>query len=183
VAKDTLTVQFQLQAPFVTVQALRRALADPLIQGHLVSLLSETITPFLARQVAADFGLTVALKVSAVGRTQPGPRLPLPKVEQDHLTWYDPYADRTNTVGTVGSAEWFLWLEAAGAKSFRYESDHGTFTALKEKRRGRVLWYAHRRQAGQLKRIYLGRTENLTATKLAEAARKLNSGQIGLTNE
>jgi len=174
VAKDTLTVQFRLQAAFGTIQALRRALADEAVQHQLVSLLSEIVTPFLARQIEANFDLTVALKVSAVGQTQPGPRSLVPKVEHDQLTWYDPYADRTNIVGTVGSAEWLQWLEVTETRSFRYESDHGAFTAVKEKRRGRVVWYAHRRQGGQLKRIYLGRPENLTATKLIEAACKLN---------
>lgn len=182
-AKDTLTVQFRLQAAFGTIQALRRALADEAVQRQLVSLLGETVSPFLARQMGADFDLIVALKVSAVSQTRPGPRLPLPKVEQGQLTWYDPYADRTNTVGAVGSAEWQQWLAGAGTRSFRYESDQGAFTAVKEKRRGRSVWYAHRRQAGQLKRVYLGRPENLTATKLAEVARKLNSKEmISLTH-
>lgn len=174
-AKDTLTVQFRLQAAFGTIQALRRTLADEAVQGQLVSLLSEIVSPFLARQIEADFELTVALKVSAVSQSRPGPRLPLPKVEQGQLTWYDPYADRTNTVGAVGSAEWLQWLQGAGTRSFRYESEQGAFTAVKEKRRGRSVWYAHRRQEGQLKRLYLGQPANLTAAKLAEVARKLNS--------
>ena len=173
-AKDTLTVQFRLQAAFSTIQALRRTLAQETVQRQLVSRLSETLTSFLARQIEADFDLSVALKVSAVGQTRSGPRSPLPKVEQGQLTWYDPYADRTNTVGAVGSAEWLQWLEGAGSRSFRYKSDHGAFTAVKEKRHGRTVWYAHRRQAGQLKRVYLGRSENLTATKLIEVACKLD---------
>lgn len=177
-AKDTLTVQFQLQAAFGTIQALRRALADEARQHQLISLLSETVSPFLARQSGADFDLTVALKVSAVSQTRLGPRLPLPKVEQGQLTWYDPYADRTNTVGAVGSVEWRQWLDGAGTRSFRYESDQGAFTAVKEKRRGRSVWYAHRRQGGHLKRVYLGQSANLTGAKLTEAARKLNSREV-----
>lgn len=183
-AKDTLTVQFRLQAAFGTIQTLRRALADETRQRQLVSLLGETVTPFLARLSGADFDLTVALKVSAVSQTRPGPRLPLPKVEQGQLTWYDPYADRTNPVGAVGSVEWCQWLDGAGTRSFRYESDQGAFTAVKEKRRGRSVWYAHRRHGGRLKRVYLGQSENLTGTKLVEAARKLNSSEvIRLTDE
>ena len=183
-AKDTLTVQFRLQAAFQTIQALRRALADEVVQRYLISRLRETTTTFLASQTQRAFDLTVALKVSAVGQTRQGPRSPLPKVAHGRLTWYDEYAHLTNTVGAVGSAEWLDWLEAAGAHSFRYESDLGVFTAIKEKRRGRPVWYAHRRQAGHLKRVYLGRSENLTAAKLAETARKLNSsGVIHLTDE
>lgn len=174
-AKDTLTVQFRLQAAFEPIQRLRRALAEEAVQHQLVSRLSEIVTPFLARKLEADFDLTIALKVSAVGQTHSGPRSPLPKVEHDQLTWYDPYADQTNSVGAVGSVEWLQWLEVSGRRSFRYESEQGAFTAVKEKRRGRAVWYAHRRQGGQLKRVYLGRPENLTATKLIEAACKLNS--------
>lgn len=172
-ANDTVTVQLRLKAAFGTIQTLRQALAAEGIQGQLISLLSETVRPFLAHQVEAEFDLTVALKVSAVSQAQRGPRLPLPKVEQGQLTWYDPYADRTNTVGTVGSVEWQQWLAGAGTRSFRYESDQGAFTAVKEKRRGRWVWYAHRRQGGRLKRVYLGRPENLTAAKLVEVAGKL----------
>jgi len=100
VANDTVTVQVRLKAAFGTIQALRQALADEGIQGQLISLLGETVRPFLARQVEAEFDLAVALKVSAVSQVRPGPRLPLPKVQQGQLTWYDPYADRINTVGS-----------------------------------------------------------------------------------
>jgi|GEM_PF-2939697 len=177
-AKDTLTVQFRFQAAFETIQALRRALADAAVQRHLISLLRETAIPFLASQTEGDFDLRVALKVSAAGQTHQGPRSPLPKVEHGRLTWYDPYADRTNTVGAVGSVEWRQWLDGVGTRSFRYASDQGAFTAVKEKRRGRSVWYAHRRQGGHLKRVYLGQSANLTGAKLTEAARKLNSREV-----
>jgi hypothetical protein len=36
----------------------------------------------------------------------------------------------------VGSPDWFDWLEAASARSFRYESREGVFTAIKET----VVW-------------------------------------------
>lgn len=182
-ANDTVTVQFRLQAAFGAIQALRQALADEVVQHQLISLLSETFHPFLARQIEAEFDLAVALKVSAVSPVRPGPRLPLPKVEQGQLTWYDPYADRINTVGTVGSAEWQQWLAGAGTRSFRYESDQGAFTAVKEKQQGRWVWYAHRRQGGHLKRVYLGRPENLTAAKLTEVARKLTQRPVSLIAE
>ena len=180
-AKDTLTVQFRLQAAFGTIQTLRRALADETLQRQLVSLLGETVTPFLARQSGADFDLTVALKVSAVSHPRPSSRSPLPKVEHDQLTWYDEYAHLTNTLGAVGSTEWHQWLEAAGTTSFRYESDLGDFTAIKEKRRGRSVWYAHRRHEGRLKRVYLGRSANLTAAKLAQTAHQLNASQSSIS--
>jgi hypothetical protein len=135
-ARDTITARFQLQANFETIQAIRRTLADETAQAGWISLLSETVTRRLARQVEGDFELTVALKVPSVRRTRRGARLPTPKVEHGILS---------------------------------------SFTAVKEDRRGRSVWYAHRRRAGQLKRLYLGKSENLTAAKLVEAARKLNA--------
>jgi hypothetical protein len=173
-AKDTLTAQFHLTAEFATIQALRRALAEQTVQHQLSSRLSETVTAYLADQTAVDFELETVLKVSTVARLRRGARLPTPKVEHDLLTWYDPYANQTNTVGPVGSTEWTTWLQAAEHTSFRYESEHGSFTAIKEKRRGHLVWYAHRRQHGRLKRLYLGQAEKLNAAKLAETARQLN---------
>jgi hypothetical protein len=174
-ARDTITVQFRLQAPFETIQAIRRALADEAAQTALVSLMSETATGYLSHQTKADFQMRVDLKVSPVPKTRRGPRTVLPKVEHGVLSWYDPYEKRTNMVGPVGSADYVTWLEDEWTRSFRYESDLGSFTAIKENRRGRPVWYAHRRRKGQLKRVYLGKSENLTATKLAQAARKLHA--------
>jgi len=174
-ARDTITAQFQLQATFETIQAIRRALVHEAVQAGWISLLSETGFTYLASQVEGDFELTVALKVPPVRRTRRGARPPIPKVEKGILSWYDEYAQITNIVGQVGSADWTDWLENRWARSFRYESTQGSFTAIKEDRRGRSVWYAHRRRAGQLKRLYLGKSENLTAAKLVEAARKLNA--------
>lgn len=174
-ARDIITAQFQVQATFETIQAIRRRLADVTAQAGWISLLSETGVAYLASQVEGDFELRVVLKVPPVRRTRRGARLPIPKVKHGILSWYDEYAQITNIVGQVGSADWTDWLETQGARSFRYESNQGCFTAIKEERRGRSVWYAHRRRAGQLKRLYLGKSENLTAAKLVEAARKLNA--------
>jgi hypothetical protein len=183
-ARDTITVQFRLQAQFETIQAIRRALADEAAQTALVSLMSETATDYLTRQTKGDFQMRVALKVSPVPQTRRGPRAVLPKVEHGVLSWYDEYEKRTNTVGPIGSANYVAWLEDEWTRSFRYESDLGSFTAIKENRRGRRVWYAHRRRGGQLKRVYLGKSENLTVAKLSEAVRKLNSKEaVSLTTQ
>jgi len=174
-ARDTLMVQFQLEASYPTIQAIRQALADQTTQAQFVSRLSEIATDYLASHSNGEFDLKLVLKVAPVPKTRRGPRQSIPKIEQNVLKWYDPDAGLTNTVGPVGSSEWLAWLDNDWARSFRYESTLGSFTAIKEQRRGRPVWYAHRRRAGQLKRLYLGKTENLTATKLAEVARRLNS--------
>ena len=71
---------------------------------------------------------------------------------------------------------WLNWLESKATKSFRYVSEVGTFTAVKESRKqGRKrFWYAHRRVDGKLRRTYLGMSENLTRDNLREAATKLS---------
>ena len=176
-ARDTITAQFQVQARFETLQAIRQALADEAVQAGWVSRLSETAATCWASQIQGDFELTVALKVPPVRSTRQAPRPPIPKVEEGILSWYDEYAQITHIVGQVGSADWMDWLDNPWTRSFRYESNQGSFTAIKEDRRGRSVWYAHRRRAGHLKRLYLGKSENLTAAKLVEAARKLNAWQ------
>ena len=176
-ARDTITARLELEAQYVTIQAIRQSLAHETIQAELVSRLRETVTGYLAGQIEGDFELRVRLKVSPVPKTRRGPRSVLPKVADGVLSWFDADEKITNTVGPVGSAAYVTWLQDDWTRSFRYESQLGTFTAIKEKRAGRPVWYAHRRRGGRLKRVYLGQTENLTATKLAEAARKLNSSE------
>jgi LuxR family transcriptional regulator, maltose regulon positive regulatory protein len=73
----------------------------------------------------------------------------------------------------VGSAAWFAWLDAPGHGSFAYAHQHGTFTARRERRHDRQYWYAYRTQRGELHKEYLGLSEALTSSRLAEAAVKL----------
>ena len=122
--------------------------------------------------------ITLDLQVPALPKPRSGPRLPTPKVNNGLLSWYDPFAQRTNVVGSIGSPQWWDWLIQDGVSSFRDQDHRGSFTAIREIRRGRQVWYAHRRQHGKLKRIYLGKPDNLTADKLAQVAR-----QISLTPE
>lgn len=181
-AKASLTVHFQLEAPFQTLQAICRELADETVRAALVSRLSETATPCLTRRSPGEFQLQVVMDVPPARQARSGPRLELPKVENGQLSWFDEYAGITNRVGPVGSVDYMTWLKTEENRSFRYESALGSFTAIKENRRGRPVWYAHRRQGGQLSRVYLGRSENLTSAKLAETARKLNAKKaISLT--
>lgn len=84
----------------------------------------------------------------------------------------------------VESAAWFAWLETATA--FRYFSEqrqprgHGHYSPLapislrKERRRQGWLWYAHRRVHGVLHKRYVGRSVDLTVTRLEVTAVLLN---------
>jgi LuxR family maltose regulon positive regulatory protein len=88
------------------------------------------------------------------------------------------YTDDEYTGTRVGSPAWFAWL--ATATTFYFEGHPGTFTAHCERRqRGDRYWTAYRRYQGRLHRIYLGKTDQLTPERLAEAALTLNPSPKG----
>ncbi|MDQ5853129.1 MAG: hypothetical protein M3380_13885, partial [Chloroflexota bacterium] len=94
----------------------------------------------------------------------------LPAV-QDGLLLYEQAGEARSLI--VESGNWYAWL--ADATVFAFASEHGSFTARKERasnRRG-TDWYAYRRQGGQLRKIYLGKTEELTLDRLKTAAATL----------
>ena len=78
---------------------------------------------------------------------------------------------------------WFAWLAAPTTTSFSYPIldrvrgyISGYLTVRKETRqRGGVYWSAYRRWEGRVQKIYLGRTECLTLTRLQAAARALGA--------
>jgi LuxR family maltose regulon positive regulatory protein len=74
----------------------------------------------------------------------------------------------------IGSEEWWQWLQLG--RSFYFEAPEGTFTAGKERRKGKDnFWYAYRRSSMRLHKVYLGRTEDLTMDRLVEVARRLDA--------
>lgn len=170
--KDIITLQLDIQADFQTIQALRRALAPEQNANHLARLLGDLVTSTLASYEVGDFELTPVLKVSPPREPKKGKRPPLPVVKDNRLVTYDLDQDAIILdLDLNNSADWPYWLEFLGHnRSFRYETQAGHFTALKEKRGSGYKWYAHRRLQGQLKRRYLGVNDNLTAQKLRETA-------------
>jgi predicted ATPase/DNA-binding CsgD family transcriptional regulator len=81
----------------------------------------------------------------------------------------------------VDSADWYTWLETAS--SFAFRSEHGSFTARKERagnRRGSLYWRAYYTREGKLHRIYLGKSEELTFERLVVVATALaGQGNVG----
>ncbi len=72
----------------------------------------------------------------------------------------------------IGTPAWYAWLTEATA--FSFESSDGKFTARKERvQRGGQYWKAYRRSRGKLLHSYLGKSEDLTFTRLTEVARLL----------
>src|SRR5215210_2050113 len=75
----------------------------------------------------------------------------------------------------VDSPAWAAWLEDWANRSFSFEGPSGTFTARKERRSGsnEEYWSAYRKQGGKLRKVYLGKAENLTLARLDAAATEL----------
>src|SRR5437868_9907299 len=82
---------------------------------------------------------------------------------------------------SIGSVEWFTWLEQQS--SFHFESLYGTFTTRKEQRHDNWYWYAYRHTHKKLHTVYLGKTEELTLECLHEAAQALTSLDIRAGSE
>lgn len=76
---------------------------------------------------------------------------------------------------SVGSPDWFGWLKEH--RVFRFTSPSGNFTARKEQRAVSWYWYAYRRQHGSLRNAYLGKSEELTLSRLTEIANTLTQYQ------
>lgn len=76
----------------------------------------------------------------------------------------------------VGSAAWYTWLADATNRSFAFAHIGGKFTARKEERqRGTAYWIAYRTRAGQLRKTYLGKSEDISLERLIAVARRLDS--------
>jgi hypothetical protein len=76
----------------------------------------------------------------------------------------------------VGTNVWFNhWLADPNIESFRYECPEGSFTA---RRRKGDYWNAYRKVRGKLRQEYLGKSADLTQTKLIETARTLAMDNI-----
>ena len=111
-----------------------------------------------------------------------------PTVRGKILTLWDYEADRLimelDITRSSDWPNWQDWLDSRTTKSFRYigDDDTVTCTVVKEKRAGykgrsvKWFWYAHRRLGGQLRRKYLGLSENVTYNRLKEVALELEQG-------
>ena len=98
------------------------------------------------------------------------PESTIPIIENNLLTSGD-------TTVQVGSAEWYDWLEAN--RKFKYQGIEGHFLARCEARRNRaVYWYAYRRRAGKLSKVYLGKIDNLSKERLEQASISLSEAQF-----
>ena len=96
----------------------------------------------------------------------------LPRVRDGALRFTSSAADEQASV-LVGSAEWYHLLEQID--SFGFEDHSGrSFTARRERRDQQWYWYAYRKRGQKLRKIYLGKTDQLEAGRLQTAARELD---------
>jgi AAA domain-containing protein len=70
----------------------------------------------------------------------------------------------------VGSEAWCAWLADEQNRSFSFRSHLGTFTARCEHKRQGRYWYAYRKCGGKLRKVYLGKTKELTLEHLNAVA-------------
>ncbi|HEX6797729.1 MAG TPA: LuxR C-terminal-related transcriptional regulator [Ktedonobacterales bacterium] len=80
----------------------------------------------------------------------------------------------------LDSPEWFDWLAQPTTRSFELRHALGNVTVRKERRqRGGDYWVAYHRTGRRLRKAYLGKSQQLTAARLHQAAAQLaGSGAI-----
>ena len=103
------------------------------------------------------------------------PKLTIPQVAWNALTSTYQVQEKKAPGGIVPamdfeSAAWQSWL--AQRSSFAFQSKHGQrFTARKETRaRGGSYWVAYRKTGGKLTHTYIGRSEDITLSRLEQVA-------------
>ena len=101
----------------------------------------------------------------------------MPKAAEYRLSWsperevYELREHRSQRLLTVtpGGRAWFAWLDSI--PSFTFQGQQGQLTVRKELRqRGDRYWYAYRRVGVKMVKKYLGRTTDLTLTRLEQVA-------------
>ncbi len=102
-------------------------------------------------------------------------RLHLPLVADGCLQLPDNAEHRQTTV-IVGSEAWCAWLADEQNGSFSFRNRAGAFTIRCEQKRQSRYWYAYRKHEGQLRKAYLGKSEEVTLERL-NAVAMLLAGQ------
>src|SRR5260221_6029736 len=87
-----------------------------------------------------------------------------PIIRRDTLVYQQEGQEQTLVVGT---SAWYAWLRTA--TTFVFTCNSRTFTARKERagnKRGGWYWRAYRQRDSKLRRVYLGKSEELTLQRL-----------------
>lgn len=99
-------------------------------------------------------------------------------IVKDGVLWAGEKETAVSDPIPLDSPQWSNWL--AKHKLFKFKGTIGHFSARRETRHGSNYWYAYRRRNGKLHKIYLGKSEEITLTRLDQAAANL-AGKAVLT--
>lgn len=91
----------------------------------------------------------------------------------------------------LDSVGWFAWLAAETTTRFSYPLFDpqvgyivGFLTVRKERRqRGSAYWVAYRRVGGQVRKVYLGRSEAITTQRLQAIASRLQRKEVASSEQ
>lgn len=92
-------------------------------------------------------------------------------VVQDAVLWLAGRETAVSIPIPLDSPQWNGWLQKN--KQFQFKGTVGHFSARREMRKGGDYWYAYRRRDGKLHKTYLGKSEEVTARRLEQAAAEL----------
>ena len=102
-----------------------------------------------------------------------------PRIANGILSYHDGVQERRVA---VGDAAWWHWLAGEGSTTFRYANGGASFTARRERKHRRSYWYAYKRQGSTLRKVYLGKTDDMSLDRLDSAAHALAQPQPGGDN-
>jgi hypothetical protein len=111
-----------------------------------------------------------------------------PLLKDGKLYVWDEYEQNyiVNGEDMTDHAEWPYWLEFLKMrKSLRvvHTTHQGftlSFSCYRQKHPNHPLgfWYAHKRVDNKLRRMYIGKDENMTVERLAEIAEEISQGKL-----
>ncbi|MEZ4592005.1 MAG: LuxR C-terminal-related transcriptional regulator [Chloroflexota bacterium] len=92
-------------------------------------------------------------------------------VVQDAILWLAGKDTAVPPPIPLDTPQWNRWLSVN--RQFKFKGAAGHFSARCETRKGSDYWYGYRRRDGKLHKTYLGKSEELTCTRLEQAAAEL----------
>jgi hypothetical protein len=89
------------------------------------------------------------------------------------------FYDMAGTSILLDSAEWEAWLADAEQSAFRVITPHSIYTVRREQRFGHWRWYAYPQgsRSSRHKRVSIGATSDLTASRLRDIGRAFGTEQ------
>jgi predicted ATPase/DNA-binding CsgD family transcriptional regulator len=96
-------------------------------------------------------------------------RRPAPPFIEGQILTYQ-HGERTQTL-VIGTLAWYRWLQTA--TTFTFTCNQATFTVRREQagnKRGGWYWRAYHKHTDKLRRVYLGRSQEITPERLSALA-------------